>query len=219
MFTENINDSLVIERDNIVIIGQGHILQGSGDGTGITLVGRTNVTVQNITVQNFSYGIRLDASSDITVSNNTIEDNTSDGIYIVYSDFSTFYGNTIALNNRYGIELSSSGNNKFFHNNFIENTDDNVYVFDSFNNIWDNDYPSGGNYWSDYEARYPNATELDDSGMWNTTYIIDSYNMDRYPLMLPWVIPEFSAPALVLYLSILSILAVKLANKRKKSTI
>ena len=38
-----------------------------------------------------------------------------------------------------------------------------------------------GNYWSDYETRYPNAS-YDEFGIWNTPYVIDSSNQDNYPL-------------------------------------
>lgn len=47
-------------------------------------------------------------------------------------------------------------------------------------------YPSGGNYWSDYEARFPDADELDDSGIRDTLYVIDEDNQDNYPLIDPW---------------------------------
>jgi hypothetical protein len=50
-------------------------------------------------------------------------------------------------------------------------------------NIWDDGYPSGGNYWSDYSTKYPSATEVDNSGIWNTPYVIDANNTDHYPLM------------------------------------
>ncbi len=45
---------------------------------------------------------------------------------------------------------------------------------------WDNGQV--GNYWSDYFTKYPNATELDSSGIGNTPYVIDSNNIDNYPL-------------------------------------
>jgi len=53
-------------------------------------------------------------------------------------------------------------------------------------NVWDEGYPSGGNYWSDYINRYPNAKELNGSGLWDTPYIIDANNVDHYPLMFPY---------------------------------
>ena len=48
---------------------------------------------------------------------------------------------------------------------------------------WDNGYPSGGNYWSDYRTSYPSAIENDSSDTWNTPYNVSSGNFDRYPLM------------------------------------
>jgi hypothetical protein len=53
-------------------------------------------------------------------------------------------------------------------------------------NTWDNGYPSGGNYWGDLQAWYPNATEIDGSGIWNTPFVICANNVDNYPLMKPW---------------------------------
>ena len=78
-------------------------------------------------------------------------------------------------------------NNTIYHNNFINNK---VQAYNSVNslpiNTWDNGYPSGGNYWSDYHTKYPNAAEIGDSKIGNTAYVIDSKNQDRYPLMEPF---------------------------------
>jgi len=41
------------------------------------------------------------------------------------------------------------------------------------------------NYWSNY-----NGTDADGDGIGDTTYIIDAYNADHYPLMKPIAIPE-----------------------------
>jgi parallel beta-helix repeat protein len=149
VFTENIKESTVIERDNIILNGKGYTLQGTTNGTGIALTSRNNITVKNIKIENFSYGIHLQASSNITIFNNTIKNNVWDGIYAVFTDISIIYGNNIVVNKRYGIEFSSSGNNKIFHNNSSNNTKQ-VHLYESFNNIWDSGHPSGGNYWSDY---------------------------------------------------------------------
>jgi parallel beta-helix repeat protein len=209
VLTSNINESITVERDNITLDGQEHTIQGAGSGNGINLNGRINVTIKNMKIENFAYGIYLYLSSNITIFNNTITDNVWDGIYAVYTDTSTVHGNTISLNMRYGITLSESGNNRIFHNNFIDNANQ-THLYESFNNVWDNDYPSGGNYWSDYEEKYPNATEIDDSGIWDTPYAIDSDNIDRYPL----VIPEFHPAAFMPLLTILSILVVALTKRK-----
>ena len=78
--------------------------------------------------------------------------------------------------------------NNIYHNNFV-----NVHqVYDALSessspvNNWDNGYPDGGNYWSDYLTRYVNAKMIDSSGIGNMSYVIDSQNKDRYPLMEPF---------------------------------
>jgi len=54
-------------------------------------------------------------------------------------------------------------------------------------NTWDKGYPSGGNYWSDYNGTdlysgpYQNVTGSD--GIGDTPYVIDSSDIDHYPLM------------------------------------
>jgi hypothetical protein len=56
-------------------------------------------------------------------------------------------------------------------------------------NIWDDGYPSGGNYWSDYNGTdlhsgaYQNVTGSD--GMGDTPYVIDMNNLDHYVLFNP----------------------------------
>jgi hypothetical protein len=57
-------------------------------------------------------------------------------------------------------------------------------------NVWDDGFPSGGNYWSDYagidlySGPYQNETGSD--GIGDTPYVIDENNIDHYPLMNPW---------------------------------
>jgi nitrous oxidase accessory protein NosD len=57
-------------------------------------------------------------------------------------------------------------------------------------NTWDNGYPSGGNYWSDYsgvdEYSGPYQNETGSDGIGDTPYIIDEKNCDRYPLITPF---------------------------------
>jgi len=82
-------------------------------------------------------------------------------------------------------------NNIIYHNNFMNNTEqvENIYSYDSAN-IWNDDYPSGGNYWSDhnppdiYSGPFQNETGRDEIG--DDAYIIDGYNTDLYPLIYPY---------------------------------
>jgi len=58
-FSDNIYDSIVIERDNIVVDGSGYTVQGSGSGTGVYLLLRNNVTLKNMRIQEFVLGLQL----------------------------------------------------------------------------------------------------------------------------------------------------------------
>jgi len=128
-------------------------------------------------------GIYLVFSSDNTVSGNNMTSN-SDGIYFVGVSNSTLSGNSVKQSSSDGVFIRGSSSNTFSHNDFVNNLQQ--VKSDGSPNTWDNEYPSGGNYWSDYRTRYPSASENDSSAIWNTPYVIDSNNTDRYPLMGPF---------------------------------
>ncbi len=91
-----------------------------------------------------------------------------------------------------GIGSDSSDNNAVYHNNLITNTQQ--VALNGGSNMWDNGYPSGGNYWSDYNGTdyycgpYQNETGSD--GIGDVPYVIDANNVDHYPLMHPYVQPS-----------------------------
>ncbi len=187
-------DSIVMERGNIVINGAGCTLQGTGTwvylSKGIEISGRTNVTVKNTQIQNFAAGIFLNSSSDNSVSGNNVTNNWR-GIYLDDSSHNSISGNNMA-NNQVGIQLRHSSNNIICHNNFVNNTQQARFYETGYTNVWDDGYPIGGNYWSDYLERYPDAEEMDGSGLWDTPYVIDEDNQDNYPLVNPWSPPELT---------------------------
>jgi len=152
------------------------------NGHGLFLWNTTNSKIENVTASKNKYGIYLGQSGNNLLIDNTASNNGY-GIYLIQSGNNTITGNMVS-NNQDGVYLSVSGDNALFHNNFIRNTNQ-EYVTSGHTNIWDDGYPSGGNYWSDYEDRYPDAEELDDSGIWDTPYVIDEDNQDNYPLMPP----------------------------------
>ena len=140
-------------------------------------------------------GIKLYSSSNNNIYGNNITANNGYGIWLERSSNNNIYGNNIT-NNWYGICFNNSPDNRFWHNNIIENTRQ-VYDYALVSpdippsiNVWDDGYPSGGNYWSDYvgvdycSGPYQNETGSD--GIGDTPYIIDENNVDRYPLMSPW---------------------------------
>ena len=206
-------DGITVERSNIIIDGAGYALQGSGSGNGFCWSGISNVTIQNTNIKQFyygisssffsncnsisgnnitssGYGIYLDSSSNYnSISGNNITANSGSGIYLYYSsNYNSISGNNITANSGSGIYLYSSSNNKFFHNNFINNG---VQVYSQNSaNVWDDGYPSGGNYWSDYTGidvkKGPTQDEPGSDGIGDTPYVIDEDNQDNYPLMKPY---------------------------------
>jgi parallel beta-helix repeat protein len=110
-FTDNINEPIVIERNNILINGAGYTLQGVGNGTGISLSERINVTIKNTKIKNFMNGIQLDSSSGNSISGNNITANNWIGIYFITSCNNSISGNNVTANWYSGICLSSSSNN------------------------------------------------------------------------------------------------------------
>ena len=244
-FTADIYDSIVVEKDNIIVDGNGYTLQGTVDH-GFLLSERSNVTIKNTRITGFSFGIGLYSSSDNTISNNVLTSNRWFGISIagasiirpssnnmiinntvtesacgiqfhgggeyyntiennkIYTNvigiqlsenakYNIFLGNSVS-NNDYGFmimerpEDQENYGNKICHNNFVENT--HQAVDNGTGNMWDDGYPSGGNYWSDYTGEdlyrgvYQNFDGSD--GIGDTPYTIDANNIDSYPLMQPW---------------------------------
>lgn len=175
---------------------------------GISVYRSSNNSIIENQVRAQTAGVRLDQAYNNTVLGNNVTD-SYDGIEIWGSLNNTVVGNNIT-NSSWGIRLSDSSSNKIYHNNFVNNTHQ-FYLDNEGKDFWDDGFPSGGNYWSDYKARYPNATEQDHSGIWNTPYVIDSNNKDSYPL-----IPEFSSFIILPLFTLATLLAV-IVYKRKRA--
>jgi len=168
---------------------------------GIHLFSSANNTIANNTCSNNSDGIVLYSSSNNTIANNTYSNNSDDGIYLSSSDNNTIANNTVLSNNE-GISLSSSSSgNTIYHNHLIDNT---IQAIDDTNNgnQWNLSYPSGGNYWSDFdedtEGAYDDFKGPDQdmagsdgivdngfaAGGGKNPYYIDTDSKDNYP----WIV-------------------------------
>ena len=155
---------------------------------GIVLEDASNNTVSgNNATANSEYGIWLYFSSNNnTVSSNNVTENSA-GIFLRdYSNNNTVSGNNVTANGT-GIWLEVCSNTTIYHNNFIGNPAQARVDLGSSGNAWDNGYPSGGNYWSDYigtdlySGPYQNVTGSD--GIGDTPYVIGANDADHYPLM------------------------------------
>ncbi len=274
-FTGDLNGPLLIDRSNIVIDGADYTLLGNGtlnglyirtSQTGISLTGRTNVTIMNLQVENYIDAVNIYSSQYITISGSNITQNNQ-GIYVSESSKTQIISNNIVTSNGQpiwlnkadttfifenvispnvpssnyagiivelgskniivgnilenfseGIQLTQTSNatiagnnitNNYEGLNLIDGTANNLIYLNNFENdsspvvlddlgqnfnAWDNG--TQGNYWSNYSAIYPNATELGNSGIGNTPYVLvdyegssssklDTLNTDYYPLLAP----------------------------------
>ena len=233
-FTGNVDASIVVDRDNVVIDGAGYTLQGTYNGTrtdnwvvgegpnqenssvpwtiGIDIAtkNRYNLTVKNLNIKNFYIGMYI-WSSNNTIMANAITDNIV-GI-LLSGDSNTITGNYIARNEEgifFGVNTPGNEplNIVLTHNSFVDNA---VQFSGCFCETYDPeeavhtwDDGSRGNYWSDY-----NGTDANGDGIGDTPYVIDVQNQDRYPFMQM----EATAPAPVqvkhfeLTLAVASVLA------------
>jgi len=155
---------------------------------GVFLWNTTNSKIRNITATNNVNGIWIERSSNNSFVENIVSlNNYYGGIRLYASSNNTFCGNTVFSNSDYGIYLEYSSNNKIFHNNFDNGYQ--VYCYGSAN-IWDDGYPSSGNYWSNYTGvdlhSGSNQDETGSDGVGDTPYEIDADSLDRYPLIGPF---------------------------------
>ncbi len=101
-------------------------------------------------------------------------------------------GGLTVRDNQHGAALTDSQSNRLCCNSFIGND------FNAWDNLGGNPWDNGeaGNFWDDYEERYPGAHEVDDTGIWDTPYEINGgMTQDGYPLIeVPFQV-EVSQPA------------------------
>ena len=152
-FTDNIYDSITVERENVVIDGTGYLLQGNNTEYGIKLES-SGVTIKNMEISNFEYGIYvyLTSHNNIIVGNDI--NGNSRGIYVRGTSNNTITDNNVT-NNGDGIYLSGTDN--VLKNNKIRNNSYNFGITPQshFNDIGTsntvNDKPIY--YWSNQHDR------------------------------------------------------------------
>jgi len=128
-----INQSIIIEKDNIMVDGAGYRLQGDGNENGITLRINNNITVKNLKLSSFNIGIVVMGSDNNKILENTITDNFR-GLDLTASENNTVSGNYIA-NNTYGIALENIYNS-IVENTITNNSDIGIFLYGAgYNNI------------------------------------------------------------------------------------
>lgn len=173
----------------------------------------SNNIIRNNVVKRSWYGIGLWNSSNNIVYNNTVE-NTGRGGHLIegfepagillydHSRYNEIIGNDLSFNDWNGIAIAQFSTDNSILNSVVssseyygvwvgENSSKNVFQHNLFNNqnqtyienganVWDDG--EKGNYWSNY-----NGSDTDGNGVGDAPYEIDANNVDRYPLVNPWI--------------------------------
>ena len=181
-FTGNLSGTVYVQRSYIVIDGAGYAINGGGldlnnhHGVDSSRPQIKNVTVKNLKFINCFSAIEFLPSVNDTFIGNYIADCTC-GFNIWYTHNHTLMYNTIE-NCVTGITISFGGSGNIITENNIMNSS--VFVMEqSPDNTVDR------NYWSDYQTKYPNATEMGATGIWDTPYEGHEAFTDHHPLVKP----------------------------------
>jgi hypothetical protein len=146
------------------IVSRNRITAVNGDG--ITVGGFNNSLIDNYIVgcNGAAFDLGMSSHHNSVIENYLAENKEGVRTLSVYSQ-------------------GSCHDNLIYCNNFINNTNNvnNSLLMTSevAINIWDNG--TIGNYWSNY-----NGTDLNNDGIGDTPYVLDSNNQDRFPLITPY---------------------------------
>ena len=159
----------------------------------IIMDGCHNNTISHNIIDNNSRGIKQYGESNYNLVFRNYILNNSDGLDFWNSQYNNVTQNIFAYN-RVGVWMVdiNSKFNLLYHNAFLNNTE---HVNTWGGNYWYNDYPIGGNYWSDYVG-WDNYSGIGQDvtgsdGIGDKHYTVYSWITDPYPLM--WI-PDWEAP-------------------------
>jgi parallel beta-helix repeat protein len=156
------------------------------DGTALVLQNTVYNTVKGNNFQvNGTYGISLSNCNSTRVTGNFLSGNFSGAaVFFGNSRNNLIDGNNVTATGYSSIFLTGASFNSFYHNNFMGSALPSIVLS---SNTWDNGYPSGGNFWSNY-----NGMDANHDGIGDTQYFLDTNNIDRYPLIAPWMVIQSS---------------------------
>ena len=203
--TRNVDGySIVIARSNIVFDGSGFSINAtSGDSPGLKMSNVNGVTIRDVNVYGRYTSVQvyicsncqfIGVNADMGISlSDDCDSNTITKCTMQLLHIGRVFGadNNIVMRNNITKELSVSGlNNTFSRNNFLLRNPS-IYT----ENNWD--YESVGNYWENNSDWRVNATEIDNTGVSNTPYVIERSDyvsrmypnvtcIDNFPLIYPY---------------------------------
>ena len=170
---------------NVSIVGNS--VEHNGYGIDVRATSNGNLISENTITGNNRGVFIYDDSNENTISKNAISGNTQDGIRLEHLCVENqIFENTISQCANGMYLYDASNNNNIYHNNLMGNTK-NARDYCTIN-YWDDGYPSGGNYWSNYAGvdhfKGPSQNEPGRDGIGDTSYnVYGGGNRDHYPFM------------------------------------
>jgi parallel beta-helix repeat protein len=199
--TGNISGGIQVQKSYILIDGAGYAIKGNnqyergidlsnGRGQDPSRTQINNVTAKNLKIINCYYAIGNENTDNNTFIGNYIA-NCDTAFRIIGSSNNTLIHNTVK-DCVTGISINYAGFNIITENNIINNS---LLVWLSTEPFVDR------NYWSNYQTKYPNAKEIEKSGLpnlfWDTPYnygeSLGNYT-DSHPLINPISTSPISTP-------------------------
>jgi hypothetical protein len=169
---------IYVNANNVVISGFTFLTSYGAGGCGICVENCKNIVIANCTFEDTcSWGIELIRVSNAIISNNNISAKEM-SIAMWYCTNITVTYNTLRDADE-SFHMYNSRGIVFHHNNVFFDEECPHPTYPRISNTtctWDDGHY--GNYWSDYRERYPNATEIGHSGIWNMPYQIDPDDVD-----------------------------------------
>lgn len=158
-------------------------------GGGIHPFQSTDVWIAENRITRSGEGVYIQNSANVTVISNRIEgdDDRSEGVRLWVSTDVTIVCNDV-VDHSIGIRVFNWNTGIVaYHNNILSSAY--AQAQDDEANTWDDGYPSGGNYWSDYtgQDQYsgPDQDQPGPDGIGDSPRTIDADSADAYPLMTP----------------------------------
>jgi parallel beta-helix repeat protein len=196
--------NLIANNSGGFVLSSNSTIMGNSLG-GFALQNAYSNIIVNNTLSSSNMGLWIGSSISSgppTCSNNLFAGNKIEncglwGILMGAGSYNVFFGNIVENtgvgigHDGYGLALGGNGltaeKNLFLHNSFVNNSK-------NFGVNWSvtgaNSFDDGkeGNYWDDYLTRYPNATEVNNSGTGSVSYVLTEINADNHPLLVQPII-------------------------------
>ncbi|MHB8142316.1 MAG: beta strand repeat-containing protein [Thermoleophilia bacterium] len=161
-----------INGAGITLDGAGHAITGSMAYTTGIAISSSNVTLKNLTVNNFMYGAYVMAASGAVITGDT------------------FSGNG------YGVYLSVANSARVYNNNLLGNTTQ-IYQSGGAGDLFSQPAPAGGNFYSNYNTAAQGCVDNNADGFCDTGYTFTG-GVDNMPRTGAYVssgsAPDTTAP-------------------------